>query len=78
MKWRKRLNGLGTTTPDEKPRISIIGARTYLMPEDKPSEVVREVVVANDDFIAKLLGFFLSIVVAGGLFSSLYFFSKLH
>lgn len=60
---------------DEK-RPSFIGYRYYLPKEDKPSEVVREVVKAHDDFIAKLLGFVLAVVVPVVFFTAVYYLSK--
>jgi hypothetical protein len=61
---------------ENKRRISVCGCRTFEAREDKPSEVVREVVKAHDDFIAKFLGFVLAVVVVVGAFAVLRFASK--
>ena len=74
MSWEEinQLKGYGAQN-----RISIQGCRTFLHPEDKPSEVVREVVKANDDFWAKVFGFVLAVVAAGGTFAILHHFAKI-
>ena len=61
----------------EDQRPSIIGARFFFPREEKPSEVVREVVKANDDFWAKVLGLVFAVVAAGGTFAILHHFAKI-
>ena len=59
----------------EDQRISIIGCHTFIPKEDKPSEVVRKVVNANDDFWAKFIGWVLAWTFAVGIFYALRFAS---
>ena len=60
-----------------KDRIAIQGFRTFLHPEDKPSEVVREVVKSHDDFVARIMGVVFAIVFGGGAFWLLHHFAKI-
>ena len=64
MSWEEinQLKGYGAQN-----RISIQGCRTFLHP----------VVKANDDFWAKVFGFVLAVVAAGGTFAILNHFAKI-